>query len=427
MKDRIPLYPGRVKLNPVSGQANTFDLTRADQPTQEGTPLNKASLLKDATAALYGKTAEAVPDDLLSVLSKSVLAQARGKYTKHTTIGEIPVGNTITLNENGTPVEFYVAKHDYESELNGTGRTLLVRKDCYNTQVYGTSDTVTFVTSSICTWLNGPYKALLPSDVQSAMGTTKFKATNGFSKQVFTAEKPVFLLSLTEYGLTNTYANTEGSPLPTASAIRIAQQNNANRTHWTRSPHNDMEYSFFTILQTGALSRSLYWTSNYVRPAFTLPASFGYVWYADEAGNVYSEQEYETMLTDVLGNLIAIPAGQIKDGVKLATGSYTGTGTYGSSNPNSLTFDFEPKLVFMFEDKLPLYKNINSQTYHPVYGTTIGMTTTYSRSLFNIYSGDNYFYAKKSSDGKTLSWYHEANASAQINKSGVTYQYIAIG
>lgn len=74
MKDRIPLYPGRVKLNPVTGQENTYDMVRADEPTQEGTPLNKASLLKDATAALYGKGADAVPDDILSILSKAVLA-----------------------------------------------------------------------------------------------------------------------------------------------------------------------------------------------------------------------------------------------------------------------------------------------------------------------------------------------------------------
>lgn len=51
MKDRVPLYPGRVILNPVSGQENTYDLTRADQPQQEGTPLNKANLLSDTTAA----------------------------------------------------------------------------------------------------------------------------------------------------------------------------------------------------------------------------------------------------------------------------------------------------------------------------------------------------------------------------------------
>ena len=34
MKDRIPLYPGRVKMTPVSGQANIYDMERADQPTQ---------------------------------------------------------------------------------------------------------------------------------------------------------------------------------------------------------------------------------------------------------------------------------------------------------------------------------------------------------------------------------------------------------
>lgn len=72
MQDREPLYPGRVKMTPVAGQANTFDTVRADDPTQAGTPLNKATFLKDATAALYGLGTGAVPDD---VLSKGVLVQ----------------------------------------------------------------------------------------------------------------------------------------------------------------------------------------------------------------------------------------------------------------------------------------------------------------------------------------------------------------
>lgn len=74
MLDRISLYPGRVTLTPVSGQANTYDMERADSPTQEGTPLNKASLLKDTTAALYGLTASAVPDEVLGWI---------GKYNEH--------------------------------------------------------------------------------------------------------------------------------------------------------------------------------------------------------------------------------------------------------------------------------------------------------------------------------------------------------
>ena len=73
MQDRVPLYPGRVTLTPVAGQANTYDMARADQPTQEGTPLNKATLLKDATAAKFGKDTGAVPDEVLDVLSAGVL------------------------------------------------------------------------------------------------------------------------------------------------------------------------------------------------------------------------------------------------------------------------------------------------------------------------------------------------------------------
>lgn len=44
VKDRVPTYPGRVKLTPVSGQTNTYDLVRADLPIQNGTPINKALL-----------------------------------------------------------------------------------------------------------------------------------------------------------------------------------------------------------------------------------------------------------------------------------------------------------------------------------------------------------------------------------------------
>ena len=70
MQDREPTYPGRVTLTPVYGLANTYDMERADRPLQEGTPLNKASLMKDATAALFGLGTDAVPDDAFSLLSR---------------------------------------------------------------------------------------------------------------------------------------------------------------------------------------------------------------------------------------------------------------------------------------------------------------------------------------------------------------------
>lgn len=70
MQDRVPLYPGRIILTPVAGQANTYDMVRADQPTQDGTPLNKATFWKDATAALFGLGVDSVPDDGFSYLGK---------------------------------------------------------------------------------------------------------------------------------------------------------------------------------------------------------------------------------------------------------------------------------------------------------------------------------------------------------------------
>ena len=72
MKDRVSLYPGRVTLTPVSGQQNTYDMARADQPTQVGTPLNTNTLLKDSTAALYGLGTNATPDEVLQAIANKL-------------------------------------------------------------------------------------------------------------------------------------------------------------------------------------------------------------------------------------------------------------------------------------------------------------------------------------------------------------------
>ena len=68
MKDRVPLYPGRVTLTPVSGQANTYDMVRADQPTEEGTPLNKETLLSNTTAEALGLSGDPTVNDAFGAL-----------------------------------------------------------------------------------------------------------------------------------------------------------------------------------------------------------------------------------------------------------------------------------------------------------------------------------------------------------------------
>lgn len=94
MKDRVPLYPGRVKLTPVAGQANTYDMSRADSPQQEGTPLNKATLLSDETAALFGKS-NPTPNDIFKLLSKAAIANSDGITDVLGNIIDIPADQIV--------------------------------------------------------------------------------------------------------------------------------------------------------------------------------------------------------------------------------------------------------------------------------------------------------------------------------------------
>lgn len=116
---------------------------------------------------------------------------------------------------------------------------------------------------------------------------------------------------------------------------------------------------------------------------------------------------------------------------KIASGSYTGTGTYGKDNPTSLTFDFVPKFVFMTgyqksSSVMPFFYDANSKS---IYGIDVAMlTTSYKAGLgFRYGSSSGSMYSKKSDDGKTIYWYETTGAAYQTNTSGYTYYWVAIG
>ena len=54
-KDRVPKYPGRITLEPVAGAVNTYTMTRADEPTEAGTPLDKATFNSIIHSRLTGR------------------------------------------------------------------------------------------------------------------------------------------------------------------------------------------------------------------------------------------------------------------------------------------------------------------------------------------------------------------------------------
>ena len=183
-------------------------------------------------------------------------------------------GDIVYINESGSPVEFYVAKHDYESSLNGAGRTLVVRKDVYDQRSWNSYNLNTWASCSMRSWLNSTYKALLDADIQEAIGTTTYRYTPGNGdKTVSTRSDAVFLLSLTELGQSYTYANVEGSVLPIAFILQIAYQGGSATAQWTRSPRTNFAARACYLLANGNVGSNNCMGTYGSRPAFTLPSS----------------------------------------------------------------------------------------------------------------------------------------------------------
>lgn len=215
-------------------------------------------------------------------------------------LGAVAEGSIVRLNEDGKPVEFVVAKQDYESELNGPGRVLLVRKEWHSHRGYHKSDANSYATSDMDAWLNGNYKSKLDPAIQKAMGTTKFYYTPGNGDfTVSTLERSVFALSCTEMACGDDLSsifNKEGTSLPSTvlDLMEHAFLNGSPLNRWTRTP--SLNTSVSGALCVGCVSYAPmtgYYVTTYnpetctdnnkvCLPCFTLPAYL----LADEDGFV---------------------------------------------------------------------------------------------------------------------------------------------
>lgn len=202
-------------------------------------------------------------------------------FSKGIPLSTITPGAILYLNESGSPVPFYIAKHGYESGLNGAGRTLVVRKDCYDMRAFNSSNNA-YANGALDSWLCSTYLKLLDADIQAAIGTTKFYYTPGNGNTtVTTLQRAVFQFSLTELGKTASYANTEGSALPIASTLQIAYRNGSAVAQWTRTPNPGDTYYVCYLRNDGSVDGNVYYVSFGSRPAFTLPATTAVIANAD--------------------------------------------------------------------------------------------------------------------------------------------------
>jgi hypothetical protein len=114
--------------------------------------------------------------------------------------------------------------------------------------------------------------------------------------------------------------------------------------------------------------------------------------------------------------------------VKMATGTYKGNGTSGSSKKNTLTFNFVPKMLLIGSgystfgmwwhggDSLCVeVTNSGATKYQNSLSISGNTISWYATGSYTTYSG---------SGGSTAD--HQT-ALHQLNSSGVTYHYIAIG
>ena len=190
-------------------------------------------------------------------------------FSKGIPLSTITPGAILYLNESGSPVPFYIAKHDYESGLNGAGRTLVVRKDCYGACAFSGGGN-NYASSNVDSQLNNTYITLLDASIQSAIGLTTFIYSPTGSSETSTLQRAIFQLSLTELGKTSEYAYVEGSALPIANILQRAGVN-----QWTRTPITVNAYVVFYLDSGGNDQTNNYYGTAWTRPAFTLPGNLG--------------------------------------------------------------------------------------------------------------------------------------------------------
>jgi hypothetical protein len=143
--------------------------------------------------------------------------------------------------------------------------------------------------------------------------------------------------------------------------------------------------------------------------------------YAKQNDLALLEENVGTMNTrlsgveESIGSLTSSVEGIASSGLKIATGSYTGNGYSGSDSPNSLSFDFEPKVVFL--------QDISAEFSCPVIWhkgvsiLTLGLNGSNQTKQLQF-----------SCVGNTLNWYYPLQESdTQLNESGKVYHWVALG
>lgn len=371
-----------------------------------GTALN---LLKNA--ALFNRTKQPKYSEVTIDLSTLTKTDAQN-------------GKIINLPVNGVMVSHrvvHIGNPDSELYDSSCDGVWVLRENIVGTGAWNTSGVNTLPNSTIMQTMAG-YVDDYDTTVQSAIKTVKipYLTSDGIVHSGASGmECKLFPLSLHE--VNNAMEAADGATLnyfnEGATEKRTFNFNGTPFGWWTRSIPSGGGNNVYIIMPDGTsatVSNPAYTGYGYSF-TFILPKDFSASYYVDQNGGIHASQEYTEAgdWLDVWGN--AIPA------VKIETGSYVGTGTYGENNPNTLTFGFEPKLVFIAAENQE--NVINRVATAPlIFGTNFS-SVFYVTSSPTLLEGTIYLQWDKNA----IEFYNAGSAYRQLNSAGETYRYVALG
>jgi len=208
------------------------------------------------------------------------------------------VGSKVKIKVNGTARNFIVIHQGlpsslYDSSCNGTW---LLMEDVYETRAWHSSNVNDYANSTIHTYLNGTFLALIDSTISSQIKQVKipYRAGSGTSKTVTSGSSglsaKIFLLSGYEVDSGSaTNLPVDGAALSYFSGIsddkRIGYLNGTATIWWLRSPSAGASTgAWYARATSGSCTYGGCADSHGIRPAFVLPSTL----YVDDSSNVFA-------------------------------------------------------------------------------------------------------------------------------------------
>lgn len=458
-----------------------FNGINKDGWTQQGTPLNKANLLSDTVISTLGLSTgvNSTPNDAFNVLANIGNVHVwRKTVTTEEGIPEVPeVPPSYELGEAQT--QYFIRDKDrgkaitmlYSNSVSVSydGRVSLVSPSSVVITTTNTTYPFTYVSGKFIQAQGGGTGVepettsifyMKPSGVLQNSGEssswdvygTECQMVNGIAAVPGTPAVPpgTHITYLTSTNRNAYQEGADGSEKPagyklgskiTGNIALTDRTNESSTIYWNYSDQVDVSDDGkvsliapnrvdFNATQSNAVNMAESLVGNFIMTTSSATAiKANTVYFIPDDASVAREMSgtkfvYTTAIQSVTG-YPAIPAGTtieylgvLGDKTSIETGSYVGTGTYGSGNPNTLTFGFEPKFVHIQSYSIG---NADGTGYGFAFflsgtrGFTIGPSSSNDLYLLNAKFNKN-----------ILSWYQN-NEYAQLNEKKVKYFFAALG